>query len=48
MIPDTVKGCAKYIGVPLSAYELDRDYLKVLAKARCEWADAMLKAREAK
>jgi hypothetical protein len=48
MIPDTVNGAAKYIGVPVSDYDLYRDYIKVLAKARCEWADAMLKAREAK
>ena len=48
MIPATVEDCAKYIGVPLAAYDFDRYYLKVLAKARCEWADAMLKAREVK
>lgn len=48
MIPVTVEDCAKYIGVPLSDYRSDRDYFKVLAKTRGEWADAMLKAREAK
>ena len=48
MIPATVEDCAKYIGVRLSDCKWDLDYLKVLAKARGEWADAMLKAREAK
>ena len=48
MIPATVEDCAKYIGVRLSDCNWDLDYLKVLAKARGEWADAMLRAREAK
>lgn len=48
MVPATIKDCAFYIGVPCDRYDGVRDYVTVLAKARCAWADAMLKAREAK
>lgn len=44
--PATVKECAEYIGISDISYR-PTDYKKVLAKARYEWADAMLAARTA-
>ena len=48
LIPKTVEGFARYIGIPPSEYVGERDYLKAIAKARGEWADAMLEEREKK
>ena len=45
LIPKTVEGLSLYIGIPLSEYVGERDYLKAIAKARGEWADAMLEER---
>lgn len=46
--PDTVGGCAKLLGIPPSEYDETVDWVRVVAKARYQYADAMLRAREAK
>ena len=43
--PGTVEGCAKYLGIPLGEYKGSTHWRCALAKARYEWADAMLKER---
>lgn len=44
--PNTIGGCADFLGIALSEYIGSRHYVLVLAKARGIWADAMLKERE--
>jgi hypothetical protein len=43
--PNKVDDCAAYIGIASEHYLGSRDYIRVLAKARYAWADAMLKER---
>lgn len=45
MCPQDIAGCAEYIGIPVEEYKGRIHYKQVLAKARGEWADAMLKER---
>ena len=44
MVPQDVGSCARYLGIP--KYENEKHYLLLLAKARCQWADAMLAERD--
>lgn len=44
MVPVDVGSCAKYLGI--EKYENDKHYLLLIAKCRCQWADAMLAERE--
>ena len=46
LVPSDLKGCAAYIGISAEEYTGNQHYCMVLAKARAEWADAMLKERE--
>ena len=46
LVPADINGCAKYIGIEPVAYKGNEHYILVLAKARGEWADAMLAERE--
>ena len=46
LVPGTIGRCAAYIGIDAADYTMSYHYLLVLAKARGEWADAMLKERE--
>ena len=43
MVPVDVGSCAKYLGI--DKYENDKHYLLLIAKCRCQWADAMLAER---
>ena len=45
MIPVTVGECAKFIGMDAADYIGGEYWQKVLAKARYQWADAMLAER---
>ena len=45
LVPADLKGCAAYIGIAEADYKGNCHYLLVLAKARGEWADAMLVER---
>lgn len=44
-IKDTIDFCASYIGIEREKYNVIMDYRKVVAKARYEFADAMLAER---
>lgn len=46
IVPSNVMGCAKYIGISTQDYSGGKHYKLVLAKARGEWADAMMKEDE--
>jgi hypothetical protein len=43
---NSIGECAEYLGIPFSEYDYRTHYFQVLAKARYEWADAMLQARK--
>lgn len=45
LVPTNIKGCAEYLGIDPAKYTVG-DYLRVLAKARGQWADAMLLERD--
>ena len=46
MTPQTLEKCAAYIGMTVKNYNGASHYKFVLAKARAEWADAMIAERE--
>jgi hypothetical protein len=48
IVPDKVGECAEFIGMNPSEYQGAVHYVQCLAKARYIWADAVMKAREAK
>lgn len=45
-IGDTIGTVAKFLGIPVEEYHYSTHYLPALAKARYQWADAMLAARK--
>jgi len=43
-IPETIEGCAKFLGIDPAEYEANKHYPEVAARCRYIWADAMLRA----
>ena len=46
IVPSTAKDCAMFLGITVSEYAQDylANYLRAVGKARCMWADAVLRA----
>ena len=45
MEPIDIKACAEFLGIPVGEYRGEIHFWQVLAKLRCQWADAMLEER---
>ena len=45
LVPVSCEGCAAYLGIPIKGYDGAVHYALVNAKARYQWADAMLAER---
>lgn len=48
IVPSTAKDCAMFLGITVSEYAQDylANYLRAVGKARCMWADAVLRAEK--